>query len=164
MGTFCDEFLGKILLCADYRECKQLNTILMDVEDVYDYCSSKSNFTFDGVLKAVYDSALNDLTTLYREACELIESYKSGTFTEDEIPLLREALDFLNPREDLHIGNDSSDGVYLELDYWDLYALTVDTLLEDMGKKDLFKSFATSYVKEFYGGKNVPDKFKPILA
>lgn len=162
MSNFCDEFLGKILHCADYRDCGRLNTILMDVEDVYSYCEANSNFTFDGVLSAVYSAALKYLTDFYRDACECIERYKSGTFTEEEIPLLREVLDFLNPRDDLHIGNDS-DGVYLELDYWDLYALTVDTLLDDLGSKYSFKEFLSEFTKNLYGGKNEPDKFKSIL-
>lgn len=163
MATFCEEFLGNVLHCADYRQCDRLNTILLDAVQVYEYCSDNSNFTFDGVLSAVYSAALDYLTEIYRAACEGIERYKSGTYTDTEIPLIKEALDFINPREDLHIENDSS-GVYLELDYWDLYSSVVDSIVDDLGlSKKSFGEFLSEFTYNVYGGKRVPDKFESLI-
>ena len=158
--NFCEEFLGSVLNCSDYRVCERLNTIVMNGDEVYSKCKDMSDISFEGVLKAVQSSALNYLTTFYRMACDAFDNGLYGIYKDDEIGLLKECLDFISPHDDLHIEVDS-DGVYLELDYWDLYANVVDELAGN--DRYNFKDFLGEFTANVYGGKHYPEKFDVLL-
>jgi len=158
--NFCNEFLGAVLKCKDYSHCERLNTIYVDGSVIYEACKADADLSFDNVLKVVHKLALEYLTTFYRNACDAFDAGNYGIYGADEVELLRECLDFVSPHDDLHIGSDS-DGVYLELDYWDIYANVIEELCTD--KQFSFRQFLDEFTVNVYGGKNYPEKFDSLL-
>lgn len=156
-----DYILAQILGCKDPFDVEKLDSIVYDPE----YFEDLDKYTMDTIGKAVWQKALNYLNEMYTFARANFRQHKAqydGSVLEWDVDLVQDAIDFLNPEEDLHWGYTSM-GYYLEIDYWELYTSVIDTVCEDYGSGKSFNELATSFTTQFYGGEKVPDKYDSIL-
>ena len=153
--------LAKFLECEPY-DCQALDAIKLDVDEFFDDAKDK---TLNGLCETVYNKALEYLTGFYEFAQDKLkanpELYNGSILNWDQ-DLLMDAIEFMDPKKDLHWSVDSTH-FYIELDYWDLYRSVVGTVNEDYDSKYSFKELISSYTEDFYGGEYTPNKYESLL-
>ena len=154
--------LAQMLGCKDALDVEKLDSIVYDPE----YFEDIGMFSMESIGEAVHQHALDALMDSVNEARDIFKSHKdeyAASVLGWDIDLVSDALEFIDPKKDLKWGY-SSTVYYMELDYWDIYMSVVETLLEDYGNKNLsLKYVMNDYTKDFYGGKEIPEKYASLL-